>query len=115
MPLLDWHNKTHTLKAAATAPYRLLRHDAALSHGSAQSGNMLVQGDNLDALKVIMDEIFDHKNFVANCVWQKKYTTAGVSLGIPDSHDHLLVFKKAKKFTRNLLPRTKKTGCHVQI
>ncbi|RQL66087.1 hypothetical protein BJI62_16675 [Acinetobacter pittii] len=43
-----------------------------------------------------------------NIVWQKKYTVANDSKGIPDSHDHILVYRKSDKFLRNLLPRTEK-------
>ena len=35
-------------------PYRLLERDASLSTGEAASGNMLVQGDNLEALKSLL-------------------------------------------------------------
>jgi adenine-specific DNA-methyltransferase len=35
-------------------PYRLLKRDAALSVGAAASGNMLIQGDNLEALKSLL-------------------------------------------------------------
>lgn len=51
MPTLDWLTRDEDLKRAATVPYRLLEADPALSHGDPASGNMLIQGDNLDALK----------------------------------------------------------------
>ncbi|NQU83695.1 MAG: site-specific DNA-methyltransferase, partial [Parcubacteria group bacterium] len=51
------------------------------------------------------DDIFGRENFVANVVWQKKYTTANDATGIPASHDHILVFQKTELFKRNLLPR----------
>ena len=178
MPLLDWHNRAETLRAAAHVPYRLLRHDPALSAGAGGSGNMLVQGDNLEALKallpyygarvkcifidppyntgsafahyddnlehaewlnmmyprlellrkflredgsiwvtiddhqahylkVIMDELFGRKNFVANCVWQKRRSRENRA-PIGSSHDHVFVYAKLpprewKKY-RNKLP-----------
>lgn len=59
-------------------------------------------------LKVLCDEIFGRKNFVATCVWEKDKggrDDADISL----SHDNILVYAKDReswsKF-RNLLPRT---------
>ncbi|WP_298813323.1 site-specific DNA-methyltransferase [uncultured Sphingomonas sp.] len=42
------------MKAADAVPYRLLERDAALSAGAPGSGNMLIQGDNLEALKSLL-------------------------------------------------------------
>ncbi|HCF3690306.1 TPA: site-specific DNA-methyltransferase [Pseudomonas aeruginosa] len=54
MPLLSWFNRDADLTRAALAPYRLLVPNADLSHGEADSSNMLIQGDNLDALKALL-------------------------------------------------------------
>ncbi|MDQ0251601.1 adenine-specific DNA-methyltransferase [Sphingomonas kyeonggiensis] len=54
MPILQWMTRDRDLKAADTVPYRLLERDAALSVGEAASGNMLIQGDNLEALKSLL-------------------------------------------------------------
>ena len=54
MPLLHWLTRDDDLKTAAQAPYRLLEEDAQLSHGDRDTGNMLIQGDNLDALKALL-------------------------------------------------------------
>lgn len=54
MPLLSWFNRDADLTRAALAPYRLLVPNADLSHGEADSPNMLIQGDNLDALKALL-------------------------------------------------------------
>lgn len=57
--------------------------------------------------KVICDEIFNRKNFVANIIWQKKYSPSNDSKWFSDNHDHILVFAKNKlSFKPNLLPRT---------
>lgn len=76
----------------------------------SEDGSIWVSIDDHEAhyLKVIMDEIFGRKNFVRNIVWQKKYTIANDSKGIPDSHDHIAVYSKTDNFIRNLLPRTDK-------
>lgn len=54
MPLLSWHNRDEDLTRAARTPYRLLEPVASLSYGEADSPNMLVEGDNLDALKALL-------------------------------------------------------------
>lgn len=76
----------------------------------ADDGSLWITIDDNEAhyLKVLCDEVFGRGNFVRNIVWQKKYTIANDSTGIPDSHDHILVYRKSDKFIRNLLPRTEK-------
>jgi len=178
MPLLDWLNKDEAIKAAIKSAYRLLEEVPELSYGDVEAGNLLIQGDNLEALKallpfyagkvkcvfidppyntksafehyddnlehsiwlstiyprlellrelmaedgsiwvtiddneahylkVVMDEVFGRKNFVANAVWEKKYSPQNDAKWLSDSHDHILVFAKNKEIFRpNLLPRT---------
>lgn len=52
MPTLDWLNRAEALKIADAVPYRLLEHVS--SHGDISQGNLLIQGDNLDALKALL-------------------------------------------------------------
>ncbi len=163
MPTLTWLNDDEARRAARGVPYRLLEEDPALSYGDPQTQNLLIQGDNLAALKsllpyyagqvkcifidppyntgsafehyddnlehstwlsmmyprlellrellaldgsiwisiddreghylkVIMDEVFGRGNFVANVVWQKKYTVANDTKWLSENHDHLLVY-----------------------
>jgi adenine-specific DNA-methyltransferase len=54
LPTLDWLTRKDDLRAAASVPYRLLEPVAELSAGDPASGNMLIQGDNLDALKSLL-------------------------------------------------------------
>lgn len=54
MPLLSWFNRDADLTRAALAPYRLLEPVASLSYGEQDSPNMLIEGDNLDALKALL-------------------------------------------------------------
>lgn len=143
MPTLRWLTRDDDVRAAEKVPYRLLEEVPELGYGDRDAGNMLIQGDNLEALKallpyyagqvkciyidppyntgsafehyddnlehsqwlammwprlellrellaedgsiwvsiddreghylkVIMDEVFGRRNFVANIVWQKK-------------------------------------------
>lgn len=54
MPLLHWLTREEDIHAATHTPYRLLEQVAAHSHGDPDTGNMLIQGDNLDALKALL-------------------------------------------------------------
>ena len=58
-------------------------------------------------LKVLCDEVFGRQNFVANVVWQKKFSPQANAVWLSDSHDHVLVYAKDKSTWRpNLLPRS---------
>ena len=74
----------------------------------SEDGSIWVTIDDNEAhyLKVIMDEIFGRKNFVANVVWQKRYSRENRE-AIGDVHDHILLYVKSPekfKVQRNLLP-----------
>jgi len=52
MPTLHWLDRAHSLRQSAQVPCRILRVNHSLSHGNADTtGNLLIQGDNLHALK----------------------------------------------------------------
>lgn len=181
MPILDWLNRDKDVRAADGVPYRLLHGVDELSYGDPASPNMLIQGDNLEALKallpyysgqvkcifidppyntksafehyddnlehsewlsmmyprlellrellsedgsiwvtiddneahylkVIMDEVFGRKNFIANVVWQKR-TSPDFRTVLGTAHDDVLVFAKDASFFKekaNLLPLQEK-------
>ena len=54
MPTLDWIGKKAVLNHHRQVQYRLLRCDRKLSAGDPDAGNLLVQGDNLEALKALL-------------------------------------------------------------
>ena len=54
MPLLSWHERDADLTRAARTPYWLLEPVSSLSAGVPDSPNMLIEGDNLDALKALL-------------------------------------------------------------
>lgn len=53
MPTLQWIGKEAVIRHHKDVPFRLLEPVPELSHGE-NSGNLLVQGDNLDALKALL-------------------------------------------------------------
>lgn len=75
----------------------------------SEDGSIWITLDDNEShyLKVMCDEIFGRKNFVANVVWQKKHTRANDSKYFSDNHDHIICFSKNKDlWKRNLLART---------
>lgn len=54
MPTLQWVTRDVDVTRAEAVPYRLLEPVAELGAGDPTTGNMLIQGDNLDALKALL-------------------------------------------------------------
>ena len=167
MPKLDWLTRSEDEKVSAHVPYRLLEVVPEHSYGDPNAENMLIQGDNLDALKallpfyagrvkcifidppyntrsafehyddnlehtqwlammyprlellrdllrddgsiwvtmddneahylkVVMDEVFGRKNFVANALWQKR-TSPDARIQMGAAHDHILVYARTSE------------------
>ena len=77
----------------------------------ADDGSLWITIDDNEAhyLKVLCDEVFGRANFVANVVWQKKYSPGNNQKGISSDLDHVLVFvRDSQKWAWNLLPRSEK-------
>jgi len=75
----------------------------------AEDGSIWVSIDDNEGhyLKVIMDEVFGRKNFIANIIWQKKFSPQNDTKLIDPDHDHIVTFAKNKgKCSFNLLPRS---------
>ncbi len=53
VPILEWLNKNEAVKTVGRVPYRLLKANPELSCGE-QSENMIIKGDNLEALKALL-------------------------------------------------------------
>lgn len=165
MPWLEWLDRKQDVGKAGKAPYRLLEPVHKLDAGAEDSPNMLIEGDNLDALKallpyyggaikcvfidppyntksafehyddnlehakwlsmmyprlellrnllrqdgsiwitiddneahylkVICDEVFGRKNFVANVIWEKSDSPKMDSRLFSSRHDHMLVYAR---------------------
>lgn len=54
MPILHWLTRDQDVRATRSVPYRLLEEVPDLSYGAADTGNKLIQGDNLEALKALL-------------------------------------------------------------
>lgn len=179
MPTLDWLSRAQAFTTAAQVPYRLL--DNVSTHGKAQhaAGNLLVQGDNLEALKallpfyrgqvkcifidppyntqsafehyddnlehsqwlsmmlprlqllrdllhedgsiwvtiddneghylkVLMDEVFGRKKFIATCVWQSRYSRSS-DTSISISHNFIHCYARTPENWKNVRNRLQRT------
>src|SRR6266851_3220557 len=64
--------------------------------------------DNEQAyLRVLMDEIFGRRNFIATCIWEKVYSPKSSAKFLSENHDYIMCFAKdSARWQRNLLPRT---------
>lgn len=61
----------------------------------SEEGSIWVTIDDNEGhyLKVLMDQVFGRQNFVANVVWQKRYSREN-RVAIGGSHDHILIYAK---------------------
>lgn len=78
-----------------------------LLHPEEGSIWIFIDDDETHYLKVLCDEVFGRSNFVANVIWEKKYSPQNDAKWLSDSHDHILVYANNKSAWRPyLLPRT---------
>ena len=54
MPFLDWVNKNQAVQASNQVPYHLLQHQDTYGDATTARDNLLIQGDNLQALKALL-------------------------------------------------------------
>lgn len=185
MPFLSWFNRDADLTSAARTPYRLLEPVGALSYGEPDSPNMLIEGDNLDALKallpyyagqvkcvfidppyntksafeqyddnlehsqwlsimyprlellrelladdgslwvtmddneahyfkVVCDEVFGRKQFVANAIWRSSDNSNNDAKTFSVDHNHLFVFSKAAGWLPNKIESVEDKRSHFK-
>lgn len=75
----------------------------------SNDGSLWITIDDNEAhyLKVLCDEVFGRQNFIANVIWQKKFSPQNDAKWLSDSHDHLLIYARDKESWRPYpLPRT---------
>jgi adenine-specific DNA-methyltransferase len=77
----------------------------------AENGAIFISIDDTEVanLRLVLEEIFGTTNFIANIIWQKKYSPQNDAQFFSTMHDHILVFaKNSKLWQRNLIARTEK-------
>ncbi|MGK2941798.1 MAG: site-specific DNA-methyltransferase [Immundisolibacter sp.] len=66
-----------------------------------------IDDNEVATLRLLMDEIFGAKNFVATVLWQKVYSPKNSARHLSEDHDYVVVYAaKADIWAPNLLPRT---------
>lgn len=166
MPFLDWVNKNNAKDTAREVPYHLLKREVAYGDEASAAENLLIQGDNLLALKallpfyagrvkcifidppyntqsafehyddrlehsqwlsmmyprlallrdlltedgsiwvtiddneghylkVLMDEVFGRKNFIATAIWKKNHARNNSAQYLSADHDFVLAYGKS--------------------
>lgn len=87
MPTLRWLTRDEDVKAADRVPYRLLEEVPDLSYGERDTGNMLIQGDNLDALKALLPYFAGQ----VKCIYiDPPFNTGGAFPNYDDNLEHTL-------------------------
>lgn len=75
----------------------------------ADEGSLWITIDDNEChyLKVLCDEVFGRRNFIANVVWQKRISPDSDAKFLSGTHDHLIVVAKdIAQCCMNRLPRT---------
>jgi adenine-specific DNA-methyltransferase len=84
-----------------------------IRHLLSEDGSLWITIDDNEAhyLKVLCDEVFGRANFVANAIWQKRYSPSNDAIGLSQNHDHILIYAKSRSsWSSNLLPREEKSN-----
>lgn len=91
MPILNWLGRDDALKTAVKTPYRLLEEVPDLGYGDKNTENMIVQGDNLEALKALLPFYAGQ----VKCIYidppyntGSRFTTDGKKLQYDDNLEH---------------------------
>ena len=91
----DWLNMIYPrLKLARN----LLREDGVIF--------VSIDDNEVTNLHSVLDDLFGPENFVANVVWQKKYSTKADSKDFSESHDFLVCYRKGSTAQIQGLPRS---------
>ncbi len=58
-------------------------------------------------LRLLLDELFGGKNFIANVIWQKVYSPKNSAKYFSEDHDYIMVYSKDfTKWVPNMIPRS---------
>ena len=74
-----------------------------------QDGAVFVSIDDNEVqhLRMLMDEIFGEENFIATIIWEKVFSPKSSAKFFSENHDYVVVYAKSKEdFVLGLLPRT---------
>jgi adenine-specific DNA-methyltransferase len=66
-----------------------------------------IDDNEVQNLKMIMNEILGEENFIAQIEWQKRYTRSNNTDGFTSMIEHILVYARSGQFKPNLMKRNK--------
>jgi adenine-specific DNA-methyltransferase len=78
----------------------------------APDGSVWIHLDDTEQhrMRLLMDEVFGVKNFVATVIWEKTYSPRNDAKTFSASHDFIVVYSRSDGWTSNRLPRTEKNN-----
>ena len=62
-----------------------------------------IDDNEVHNLRLLMNEVFGEENFVANIIWEKKYSPQNDAKWFSDNHDYMLIYSKNKEIWRPYL------------
>ncbi|PJB51255.1 site-specific DNA-methyltransferase, partial [Candidatus Berkelbacteria bacterium CG_4_9_14_3_um_filter_33_5] len=54
-----------------------------------------IDDNEVHRLRMLMDEVFGEENFIADIIWQKKYTQSNDAKYFSDTHDFIFAYAKS--------------------
>lgn len=113
MPWLEWLDRKQDLGRSGSAPYRLLEPVHKLDAGDEDAPNMLIEGDNLDALKALLP----YYGGQVKCVYaDPPFNTGQAFQDYDDNLEHsiwLSMMYPAMELTRQLLSENGTLFVHI--
>ena len=89
-----------------------LLHSLLSEHGSFW---MTLDDNEVHRARAVLDEIFGEQNFVATCIWQKKYSTKADTQFLSESHDYIVIYAKdISQLELNGLERTEEQDANYK-
>lgn len=74
-----------------------------------------IDDNEVHYLKVMLDDVFGRKNFVANVIWQRKISPANDAKYFSNDHDHILIYtRNISTWSLNRLEREKSHNSHYK-
>ena len=76
MPTLEWIGKDKVMNHHQQVPYRVL--EEKYTYNAEQSDNMIIRGDNLEALKALLPKYKDYSSCRGKLISKSEYDNNGI-------------------------------------
>src|SRR5947208_15485819 len=88
----------HDKWCAMMYPRLKLLHELLSENGSFW---MTIDDNEVANVRMVLDEIFGERNFIATACWQKKYAPANDKADFSAVHDYVLCYAKHRQLTED--------------